>query len=108
MQLFSMLIANTAVGTIPSVCDAVQLTTLPMLRHRRSRVLIVLGADDGLLPAFSDPGGLLADPERQQLRSLGVGLGPGRAAAGAGPGRRARRRMRPARQAPRRRRYWRP
>ena len=62
MQLFSMLIANTAVGTIPSVCDAVQLTTLPMLRHRRSRVLIVLGADDGLLPAFSDPGGLLADP----------------------------------------------
>ena len=62
VQLFSMLIANTAVGTIPSVCDAVQLTTLPMLRHRRSRVLIVLGADDGLLPAFSDPGGLLADP----------------------------------------------
>ena len=55
VQLFSMLIANTAVGTIPSVCDAVQLTTLPMLRHRRSRVLIVLGADDGLLPAFSDP-----------------------------------------------------
>ena len=81
VQLFSMLIANTAVGTIPSVCDAVQLTTLPMLRHRRSRVLIVLGADDGLLPAFSDPGGLLADPERQKLRSLGVDLSPGRETA---------------------------
>ena len=81
VQLFSMLIANTAVGTIPSVCDAVQLTTLPMLRHRRSRVLIVLGADDGLLPAFSDPGGLLADPERQKLRSLGVELSPGRNAS---------------------------
>lgn len=59
VQLFSMLLQNTSVGSIPSVCDAVQLTTLPMLRHRRTRVLLVLGANDGLLPAFSDPGGCL-------------------------------------------------
>lgn len=81
VQLFSMLLANGTIGTIPSVCDAVQLTTLPMLRHRRSRVLIVLGADDGLLPAFSDPGGLLANPERQKLCSLGVELSAGRETA---------------------------
>lgn len=81
VQLFSMLLQNTSVGSIPSVCDAVQLTTLPMLRHRRTRVLLVLGANDGLLPAFSDPGGLLADPERQKLRSLGVELSPGRSAS---------------------------
>ena len=37
VQLFTMLLQNTTVGSIPSVCDAVQLTTLPMLRHRRSR-----------------------------------------------------------------------
>ena len=54
VQLFSMLLQNTSVGSIPSVCDAVQLTTLPMLRHRRTRVLLVLGANDGLLPAFSE------------------------------------------------------
>lgn len=81
VQLFTMLLQNTTVGSIPSVCDAVQLTTLPMLRHRRSRVLLVLGANDGLLPAFSDPGGLLADPERQKLRSLGVELSLGRNAS---------------------------
>ncbi len=81
VQLFSMLLQNTSVGSIPSVCDAVQLTTLPMLRHRRTRVLLVLGANDGLLPAFSDPGGLLADPERQKLRSLCVELSPGRSAS---------------------------
>ncbi len=81
VQLFTMLLQNTTVGSIPSVCDAVQLTTLPMLRHRRTRVLLVLGANDGLLPAFSDPGGLLADPERQKLRSLGVELSPGRSAS---------------------------
>ena len=81
VQLFSMLLQNSSVGSIPSVCDAVQLTTLPMLRHRRSRVLLVLGADDGLLPAFSDPGGLLADPERKTLRRLGVELNPGRETA---------------------------
>ena len=81
VQLFTMLLQNTTVGSIPSVCDAVQLTTLPMLRHRCSRVLLVLGANDGLLPAFSDPGGLLADPERQKLRSLGVELSPGRNAS---------------------------
>lgn len=81
VQLLTMLLQNTSVGSIPSVCDAVQLTTLPMLRHRRTRVLLVLGANDGLLPAFSDPGGLLADPERQKLRSLGVELSPGRSAS---------------------------
>lgn len=55
VQLFTMLLQNTTVGSIPSVCDAVQLTTLPMLRHRRSRVLLVLGANDGLLPRFLTP-----------------------------------------------------
>lgn len=81
VQLLSMLLQNGKIGSIPSACDAVQLTTLPMLRHRRSRVLLVLGADDGLLPAFADPGGLLADQERQKLRSLGVELSPGRETA---------------------------
>lgn len=74
VQLFSMLLSNTSIGTIPSVCDAVQLTTLPMLRHRRSAHLIVLGADDGALPAFEEPGSLLAEPERRKLRALGVEL----------------------------------
>lgn len=80
-QLFSMLLTNTSVGSIPSVCDAVQLATLPMLRHRQSRVLLVLGAEDGVLPAFSDTAGLLADAERQTLSRLGVPLDPGRHAA---------------------------
>lgn len=78
VQLFSMLLSNTSIGTIPSVCDAVQLTTLPMLRHRRSAQLIVLGADDGALPAFTEPGGLLADGERRTLRALGVELSAAR------------------------------
>lgn len=55
VQLFTMLLQNTTVGSIPSVCDAVQLTTLPMLRHRRSRVLLVLGANDGCCPRFLTP-----------------------------------------------------
>lgn len=81
IQLLSMLLSGTSVGSIPAVCDAVQLTTLPMLRHRRTRVLLVLGADDGKLPAFAEPGGLLADAERQKLRGLGVELAAGRQSA---------------------------
>ena len=77
VQLFSMLLANGKVGTIPAVCDAVLVTTLPMLRHRSSHTLLVLGADEGLLPSFTEPGGLLADVERQKLRALGVELAPG-------------------------------
>ena len=77
VQLFAMLLGNGTVGTIPAVCDAVLVTTLPMLRHRAVHTLLVLGADDGLLPAFSEPGGLLADPERRKLCELGVELAPG-------------------------------
>ena len=36
VQLFSMLIANTAVGTIPSVCDAVQLLSLIHISRKRA------------------------------------------------------------------------
>lgn len=80
VQLFTMLLSGSKAATIPSACDAVQLTTPQLLRHRRTPVLLVLGADDGLFPAFSESAGLLADPERQTLRRLGVELSPGREA----------------------------
>ena len=78
VQLFSMLLGQYQVGTIPAAADQVQLTTVPLLRHRKTRYLILLGVEEGKLPAFSPHLSLLSDAERQRLGALGVGILPGR------------------------------
>ena len=75
-QVFAMLIHEAHVGTIPAACDEIQVTTLPMLRHRITGTLIVLGAEDGRFPAFPDQSGLLAERERSELRAVGLELSP--------------------------------
>ena len=75
-QLFRMLLGCYRVSSIPATLDEVQLGGLPAFRHRKARVLFVLGAEDGELPSFRIPLGILTDDERKQLLSLGLTLSP--------------------------------
>ena len=75
-QVLAMLAAEAAVGTIPASCDEVQVTTLPMLRHKVTGTLILLGAEEGRFPEFPDRTGLLAESERTALRAAGLELSP--------------------------------
>ena len=76
VQLFTMLLGCYQVGSIPAAADEVQIGGLSSFRHRSSRVLLVLGAEDGSLPSFQAPLGIFTDDERKRLLSLGVTLSP--------------------------------
>lgn len=76
LQTLRMLLAQYQVGTIPAGVDEVQIGAVEDFRAGRARVLLVLGADEGMLPAFHPAGGLLTDEERQRLLSLGLTLAP--------------------------------
>lgn len=75
-QLFSLLLGCYQVGSIPAACDEVQLGSITDQRQKRARAMIVLGAQDELLPAFSPQLGVLTDEERQKLLSMGLSLAP--------------------------------
>jgi ATP-dependent helicase/nuclease subunit B len=77
-QLFRMLLGCYRVSSIPATLDEAQLGGLPAFRHRSARVLFILGAEDGKLPSFSAPLGILTDEERIKLLSLGLTLSPER------------------------------
>ncbi len=75
-QLFSLLLSCYQVGSIPAACDEVHVGSLAAMRHRRAAVLIVLGAEEELLPAFAPAPGILTDDERQKLLAMGLSLAP--------------------------------
>ena len=80
LQMFRMLLGCYKVGSIPATLDQVLVGSLQSMRHKHADFLIVLGADEGALPAFSQQAGLLSDDEREGLAKLGVVLSPCRQA----------------------------
>lgn len=62
------------VGQIPPFADQVVVGDLTRSRRGDIRALLLLGANDGLLPARKQEGGILSDREREQLRAAGVTL----------------------------------
>lgn len=76
LQMFRMLLGCYQVGSIPANLDEVLVGSLDAMRALQTEYLLVLGADEGALPAFSQADGLLSDSERRNLLSLGVALSP--------------------------------
>lgn len=64
LQLYDLLLGCYQIGTIPAMADEVQLGPLPAMRHRQTKYLLLLGAEEGKFPSFQMPGGLLSDEER--------------------------------------------
>ena len=73
-RLFTLLLSQYDVGTIPAVLDAVTLGPVSAMRCHAGKHLIVLGAAEGVLPGYGGAAGLLSDQERIALRALGVPL----------------------------------
>ncbi len=73
-RLFTLLLSQYDVGTIPPVLDAVMLGPVKAMRCQAPRHLIVLGANEGSFPAFGSASGVLTDQERLALQRLGVPL----------------------------------
>ena len=74
VKLFTLLLSQYTVGTIPAVLDAVSVGSVSAMRCQEAKHLIVLGAQEGALPTYGGSDGILSDLERETLRKLGVPL----------------------------------
>ena len=73
-RLFTLLLSQYDVGTIPTVLDSVTVGPVSAMRCQREKHLFVLGAAEGSLPGYGGTSGLLTDQERDALRRLDVQL----------------------------------
>ncbi len=73
-RLFTLLLSQYDVGTIPPVLDAVMVGPVSAMRCSEQKHLIVLGVAEGAMPGYTGSAGLLTDQERVALRQMGVPL----------------------------------
>lgn len=73
-RILRLLLSQYTVGTIPPVLDAVQVGSVSAMRCHQEKHLIILGAEEGMLPSYSGSSGILTDQDRVTLRELGVPL----------------------------------
>lgn len=73
-ELFSLAASSVDMGSLPQGLDAVQIGSAERMRFSAPRVVWILGANEGVFPAYPAPGGLFSDRERRTLREAGVTL----------------------------------
>ncbi|MBO5797988.1 MAG: PD-(D/E)XK nuclease family protein, partial [Clostridia bacterium] len=73
-ELFPLAVASLDMGNIPQGLDAVQVGSAERMRFSAPRFVWVLGANEGVFPAYPATGGLFSDRERRQLAAAGVEL----------------------------------
>lgn len=77
--LYQMLLTQYRVGTIPAGLDQLHISSLPDQRYGAAKHFLVLGANDGAMPAYQTAEGLLTEDERRRLLQHGLQIAPGRA-----------------------------
>lgn len=75
-RLFSLVLSQYDVGTIPVSLDAVTVADAPRLAHREVKVLFLLGADSNSIPDCAPSPGLFSDQDRDVLAAMEVELAP--------------------------------
>ena len=75
-RLFTLVLSQYSVGSIPVSLDRVHAGEMPRLAHKPCRALFLLGADDGAIPQAAPSPGLLNDDDRSLLASFGLELAP--------------------------------
>jgi ATP-dependent helicase/nuclease subunit B len=65
-------LGTLTVGLIPSVLDQVLVGTIDRSRNPQSKLVLVLGVNEGVFPARPQPGALLTDSDRTELERQGV------------------------------------
>lgn len=75
-RLFKLVLSQYQVGAIPVSLDRVAAGEMPRLAHKHCKVLYLLGADDGAIPAVTPSPGLLVDEDRSLLAAFGLESAP--------------------------------
>ena len=73
-DLFTMLCRFIDLGSIPQGLDAVTVGGADRIRYREPRAVFVLGANEGVFPAYPAGDGLLTEEERRRLKDRGLTL----------------------------------
>ena len=75
-RLFTLVLSQYDVGSIPVSLDRVSAGEMPRMAHRPCRALFLMGADDDHIPQAAPSPGLLTDDDRSLLASFGLELAP--------------------------------
>lgn len=73
-NLFAMLCRMVDMGTIPQGLDAVTVGGVDRIRYNAPRAVFIMGANEGVLPAYPMGDGLLTEEERRHLKDRGLNL----------------------------------
>ena len=75
-RLFKLLLTQYDIGTIPVALDQVQAFSITRNDRHQVKCLLLLGANDHVLPAVQTGTGLLSREDRSQLQEQGIELAP--------------------------------
>ena len=75
-RLFSLVLSQYDVGTIPVTLDCVTLADADRIAHKEVKVLFFLGADSTSIPACEPEASLFSDQDRDALGCLDIELAP--------------------------------
>ena len=73
-ELFTMLCRTIDMGSIPQSLDAVTVGSADRIRYSAPRAVFVLGANEGVFPAYPMGEGILSEEERDRLKERGIDL----------------------------------
>lgn len=74
VELFRLVISATDLGEIPQTLDSVQIGSADRIRFAAPRTVFVLGANEGVFPAYPTQGNLWSVADRQRLAEAGLPL----------------------------------
>ena len=75
-RLLRQVAGQYSVGTIPVSLDQVSVTEITRNDRHTDKYLFLLGANDHVLPAVGQSGGILNDDDREELAQRGIRLAP--------------------------------
>lgn len=73
-DMFTMLCRTIDMGSLPQSLDAVTVGSADRIRYNAPRAVFVLGANEGVFPAYPMGGGILSEEERRRLQEMGLTL----------------------------------
>lgn len=73
-ELFRMAAGLVDMGALPQSLDAVQVGSADRIRYSSPKTVFILGANEGVFPAYPSPGGILTDSDRRELIARGLPL----------------------------------
>lgn len=73
-ELFHLAVSNGDLGSIPQGLDGVVIGGADRIRYAHPKTVIVLGANEGVFPAYPTAGGVLSNHERRILIDAGLSV----------------------------------